>query len=86
VRDFDRAIHLFIGDYFPLVGPEANNGGMIAGTFFYILLSCPLFLHYSYESIINFIINIICVPLIFLSVKKIFWFIKWDYCFQFISS
>jgi hypothetical protein len=74
IRDFDRAIHLFNGDYFPLAGPETNNGGRLPGPFLYILLTIPLFFHLSYDSItyFNFFLNILCIPLIFFTAKKYF--------------
>ena len=74
MRDFDRAVHLFDNDYFPLAGSEANNGGRLPGPFLYILLNIPLFFDYSYESIINFnfILNIFCLLIIFFSTKKHF--------------
>jgi hypothetical protein len=74
LRDFDRAIHLINGNYFPLAGPEATNGGRLPGPFFYVLLSIPLFFHISHESIINFnlLINIICHPLLFFVTRHYF--------------
>jgi hypothetical protein len=62
-RDFDRAFHLFDGDYIPLAGPERNAGGRLLGPFLYVFLAIPLFFDYSYDSIFvfNFILNVASV-------------------------
>ncbi len=59
-RDFDRAFHLFDGDYVPLAGPERNAGGRLLGPFLYVFLTIPLFFSYSYDSIFafNLILNL----------------------------
>jgi hypothetical protein len=73
-RDFDRAFHLFDGDYIPLAGPERNAGGRLLGPFLYFFLTIPLFFHYSYESIYvyNLILNIGSVIFFFWLIKKYF--------------
>ena len=53
-RDFDRAFNILEGNYFPLAGPEVNNGGRLPGPFMYILLAVPLLFNQSYESIFIF--------------------------------
>ncbi len=70
-RDFDRAFNLVDGNYFPLAGPEYDNGGRLPGPFLYWLLALPLLFNYSYESIIvfNFILNSLGI-LLFLGVLK----------------
>jgi hypothetical protein len=62
-RDFDRAFHLFDGDYFPLAGPERNAGGRLLGPFLYVFLTIPLFFDYSYDSIFafNLILNLFSI-------------------------
>ena len=59
-RDFDRAFHLFDGDYIPLAGSERTGGGRLLGPFLYFFLAIPLFFNYSYESIyaFNLILNV----------------------------
>ncbi len=73
-RDFDRAFSLVDGDYIPLAGPEANNGGRLPGPFLYFLLAIPILLHYSYDSIFifNLILNIASIGVLFFSLKKFF--------------
>lgn len=75
-RDFDRAFNIFDGVYFPLAGPELNNGGRLPGPFMYILLSIPLLFYYSYESIFvfNFLLNIGSLGLLFWVTRKYFGF------------
>ena len=65
-RDFERAFNIVEGNYFPLAGPELNNGGRLPGPFMYILLAIPILIHSSYESIFvfNFILNIASIPLL----------------------
>ena len=60
IRDFDRAFHLFDGDYIPLAGSERNAGGRLLGPFLYFFLTIPLFFSYSYESIyaFNLVLNV----------------------------
>ncbi len=66
-RDFDRAFNLIDGTYFPLAGPETDLGGRLPGPFMYMVLSLPLLIHYSYESlfVFNFILNVISVAMLF---------------------
>jgi hypothetical protein len=73
-RDFDRAFHLFDGDYIPLAGPERNAGGRLLGPFLYFFLTIPLFVNYSYESIyvFNLILNIGSVVFFFWFIHKYF--------------
>jgi hypothetical protein len=73
-RDFDRAFHLFDGDYIPLAGPERNAGGRLLGPFLYFFLTIPLFFHYSYESIyvFNLILNIGSAVFFFWLIQKYF--------------
>ena len=75
-RDFDRAFNIFDGVYFPLAGPELNNGGRLPGPFMYIFLSLPLLFHYSYESIFvfNFVWNICALGLLFWVLRRFFGF------------
>jgi hypothetical protein len=73
-RDFDRAFNLIDGNYFPLAGPEYDNGGRLPGPFLYCLLALPLLFNYSYESIIvfNFILNSLGIFLFLWVIKKYF--------------
>ncbi len=73
-RDFDRAFHLFDGDYIPLAGSERNAGGRLLGPFLYFFLAIPLFFHYSYESIyaFNLILNIGSIFFAFWMIRKYF--------------
>ncbi len=73
-RDFDRAFHLFDGDYIPLAGSERNAGGRLLGPFLYFFLAIPLFFKYSYESIyaFNLILNIASLIFFFWLIKKYF--------------
>ncbi len=73
-RDFDRAFSLFDGNYFPLAGPEYDNGGRLPGPFLYYLLALPLVFSYSYDSIIvfNFIFNSIGMVIFFGAAKRFF--------------
>ncbi len=59
-RDFDRAFHLFDGNYIPLAGSERNAGGRLWGPFLYFFTAIPLLFNYSYESIyvFNLILNV----------------------------
>jgi hypothetical protein len=71
-RDFDRAFHLFDGDYFPLAGPERNAGGRLLGPFLYVFLTIPLFFSYSYDSIFafNLILNLFSIIFFFWFARK----------------
>ena len=73
-RDFDRAFNLFDGKYISLAGPEYDNGGRLPGPFLYFLLLIPIFIDYSYDSIIifNFLFSLGAIGLFFLVVKKFF--------------
>jgi len=73
-RDIDRALNLFIGNYFPLAGPETTNGLRLPGPFLYILMAVPLLLQYSYESIFvfYFFLNSCSLLVSFFVVKKYF--------------
>jgi hypothetical protein len=73
-RDFDRAFNLVEGVYFPLAGPEMNNGGRLPGPFLYLLLAIPILIKSSYESVIafNFIINCISIIGFYFVVKRFF--------------
>ena len=73
-RDFDRAFNLVDGVYFPLAGSEMNNGGRLPGPFLYLLLSIPILIKHSYESIIafNFILNCASVIGLFFVARKFF--------------
>jgi hypothetical protein len=73
-RDFDRAFNLVDGNYIPLAGPEANNGGRLPGPFLYFLFAIPILFHYSYDSIFifNLILNIASIGVLFFSLKKFF--------------
>jgi hypothetical protein len=75
-RDFDRAFNLVEGVYFPLAGSEMNNGGRLPGPFLYLLLSIPILIKHSYESIIafNFILNCASVIGLFFVARKFFGF------------
>jgi hypothetical protein len=86
-RDFDRAFNLFDGLYFPLAGPELNNGGRLPGPFMYILLSIPLFFHYSYESIFvfNLILNVGTISLLYWVLLRFFGFYTSVLCTAFFS-
>jgi hypothetical protein len=74
LRDFDRAFNLVDGNYIPLAGPEATNGGRLPGPFLYFLLSIPILFHYSYDSIFNFnlFLNIASIGVLFFALKKFF--------------
>ncbi len=86
-RDFDRAFNIFDGVYFPLAGPELNNGGRLPGPFMYLFLCIPLFFHYSYESIFvfNFILNIGAIGLLFWVLFRFFGFYMSALCTVFFS-
>jgi hypothetical protein len=73
-RDIDRAINLFQGNYFPLVGPETTNGLRLPGPFLYILMAIPLWFHESYESIFSFysLLNFSSLLISFYVVRKYF--------------
>ena len=73
-RDFDRALNLIDGIYFPLAGPEVNVGGRLPGPFLYYLLAIPLLIHKSYESIFyfNFLLNIGSIVGLYLVLRKYF--------------
>jgi hypothetical protein len=73
-RDFDRAFNIFDGNYIPLAGPEYDNGGRLPGPFLYFLLLLPIFIDYSYDSIIvfNFAFNLAGMVLFFWVVKRFF--------------
>jgi hypothetical protein len=73
-RDFDRAFNLVDGNYIPLAGPEATNGGRLPGPFLYFLMAIPLLFNYSYDSIFvfNLLLNIASIGVLFYSLKKIF--------------
>tara|TARA_B100000686_G_scaffold355152_1_gene470476 strand:+ start:147 stop:2324 length:2178 start_codon:yes stop_codon:yes gene_type:complete len=73
-RDFDRAFHLFDGDYIPLAGPERNAGGRLLGPFLYFFLAIPLYFNYSYESIyvFNLILNIASLIFFLWMIRKYF--------------
>ena len=71
-RDYDRAFHLIKGDYIPLAGPEAHNGGRLLGPFLYFWLAIPLLINKSYDAInfFNFLLNIFSIGLFFFVLKK----------------
>ncbi len=73
-RDFDRAFHLFDGDYIPLAGPERNYGGRLLGPFLYVFLAIPLFFNYSYDSIFafNLILNLLSIVFFIWFIRKYF--------------
>jgi hypothetical protein len=73
-RDFDRALNIRDGTYFPLAGPELTNGGRLPGPFLYFILAFPLFFHYSYDAIFifNFILNIGSIAVLFFVLRKYF--------------
>jgi hypothetical protein len=73
-RDVERAFNIVEGNYFPLAGPELNNGGRLPGPFMYMLLALPLLIHPSYESIFifNFILNVASIPLLYFFLKRHF--------------
>jgi hypothetical protein len=73
-RDFDRAFNILEGHYFPLAGPEVNNGGRLPGPFMYIFLTIPLLFHKSYESIFifNLILNLGSIIGLFFVLKRFF--------------
>jgi hypothetical protein len=73
-RDVERAFNIAEGNYFPLAGPELNNGGRLPGPFMYLLLALPLLIHPSYESIFifNFILNVATIPLLYFFLKRHF--------------
>jgi hypothetical protein len=73
-RDFDRAFNIVEGNYFPLAGPEVNNGGRLPGPFMYIFLSIPLLFNKSYESIFifNLILNLGSILGLFFVLKRFF--------------
>jgi hypothetical protein len=74
LRDFDRTLNLFAGNYFPLAGPETTNGLRLPGPFLYILMAPPLWFHNSYESIFNFyfLLNFSSLLISFYVVRKYF--------------
>ncbi len=74
MRDFDRAFNLIDGNYIPLAGPEATNGGRLPGPFLYFLLAIPILFHYSYDAIFifNLILNIASIGILFYSLNKFF--------------
>ncbi len=73
-RDFDRAFNILEGHYFPLAGPEVNNGGRLPGPFMYILVVIPLLFHKSYESILifNLILNLCSIIGLYFTLKRFF--------------
>ena len=73
-RDFDRAFNIVDGIYFPLAGPEVNNGGRLPGPFMYFFLAVPLLIKYSYHSLFefNFILNVASIAGLFFILKKYF--------------
>ena len=70
-RDFDRAFNLVDGNYIPLAGPEAKNGGRLPGPFLYFLIAIPLLFHYSYDSVFvfNFLLNIASISVLFFQLR-----------------
>jgi hypothetical protein len=73
-RDFDRAFNILEGNYFPLAGPEVNNGGRLPGPFMYIFLTIPLLFNKSYESILifNLILNLGSIVGLFFVLRRFF--------------
>jgi hypothetical protein len=73
-RDVERAFNIVEWNYLPLAGPELNSGGRLPGPFMYILLSLPLLIHPSYESIFifNFVLNIASILFLYFFLKKYF--------------
>ena len=73
-RDIDRAFNLVDGNYFPLVGSEANNGGRLPGPFLYLVYSIALMIHYSYESIfsLNLVLNLVSVIILYVPLRRFF--------------
>jgi hypothetical protein len=75
-RDFDMVFNLFEGVYIPLAGPELDNGGRLPGPFLYLLMSIPLFVNKTFESIahFNFLLNLAAVFIMFMTIRKYFGF------------
>ena len=73
-RDFDRAFNILEGSYFPLAGPEVNNGGRLPGPFMYLFLTIPLLFYKSYESIFvfNLVLNLGSIIGLYFTLKRFF--------------